>query len=319
MTSSSSDAPIRWGLTEGAAAVDALRQLAADLSAPPMEVGVAELAALWEFDAFRFTCPRPHDMEEFPTLSERLRGAVGVALYGQPQPRTATGWPRPHACDVLFADTLAEVVPGDPAKPLIVRGWINGDTLHAEIRIFGSAMGWRDEAAAAMLQALRAGIALRGGPRAMRVAMEPQAMVHRRSSFVEVPRGARSAWLRFRTPVVVRRGNVVQGAPAAVLAAAQGRVARMAAWQGCRLATDRSWFDRQLAAADIVTEGWHRVAWERFTRNQRSTPVPVEGYLGDLRVTGASRDLLLLLALARTCHIGSQAALGMGWFEMIFD
>ena len=305
-------------LTEGAQAQAALARLAWDLDHPLMDVGIRELGKVWSFDLLRFTCARPSDMEDFPELSERLRGAFGAALHRQPQPVTATGRLRPHARDILFA-ALGQSETGEGhAKPVVIRGWIERQHLIVELRLFGWAMAWRHEAATAMLDALQSGVALKGGRRALRCAVEPEHVEHRRVSFVDLPAGTSQARLRFRSPVGLRQRARTHGDPRAILAAALPRIERMARWQACRLVVGGGWWKERLDRLQVSGENWRRLSWDRFTRNQGGTAVPMSGFLGDLVVDGWLDDVALVLALAETCNVGSHAALGMGWFDAVF-
>jgi len=322
MTSSCSDAPRAWVpppdlMTAGEGALGQLATLAEDLANPPLRVGIRELAALWTFEQFRFRCPRLPDMEDYPELSERLRGAVGAALHRQPQPVTATGWLRPHARDVFFAPLSQAAGEDESAKPLVVRGWVEGRHLIVDLRVFGWAIGWRDEAAAATLDALRGGIAIRNGRQAQRCALEPEHVEHRRVAFIDTPPHPSEGRLRFRSPVTVRHRGAGLGTPAAILRSALSRVERMARWQGCRLVVGTGWMEAALSPIELAADHWRRVTWQRFTRNQRDTAVPMAGQMGDLILRGPLGDLATVLAMAETCNIGSHAALGMGWFDWI--
>ncbi|WP_170984798.1 CRISPR system precrRNA processing endoribonuclease RAMP protein Cas6 [Roseomonas sp. AR75] len=317
MTSSSSELVASGPLTQGEVALGELHELVRDLAAPQMVVGIPELAELWTYEVFRFTCARPGDMEDYPELSERLRGAFGAALHRQPQPMTATGRLRPHAVDVLFRQLPSAAGEDETAKPALVRGWIEGAALIAELRIFGCAIAWRDEAATAMLDALQEGVALRGAPRAQRRPVTPSGVVHRRVSCLDIPASAAHGMMRFRSPVTVRQRGVAHARPDAVFGAALRRVDRMARWQGCRLLTPDDWLARHSSGLDVATRYWREVSWERFTRNQGDTPVPMRGHLGELTLDGDLGELAPLLMMAETCNIGSHAALGMGWFDWI--
>ncbi len=305
-------------LTEGGDARAALASLAHDLSHPLMDVGIAELASMWTYDTLRFTCERPPDMEDHPELSERLRGAFGAALHRQRQPVTATGRLRPHARDVLFAPLGRDAAGVEIAKPFIVRGWISRQSLIVEVRLFGWAAAWQREAASAMLDALQSGIALRGGGHAMRCVVHAEGFEHLRRSFVEVPTNTSEARLHFRTPVILRQRARSHGQPLAVVASVARRVQAMAVWQGSRLLLGRDWWRHSLDVLQISEIDWMRVAWKRYTRNNPGVAVPMEGFLGGLRVSGNVERIALLLGMAETCNIGSHSALGMGWYDGIF-
>jgi hypothetical protein len=316
MTSCCSEQGATMLTRDGSGRAD-LAALLCDLSDPPMTVGLTELAELWTYESFRFLCPRPPDMEDYPELSERLRGAFGAALHRQPQPATATGRARAHPCDVLFGD-LPGARSGEPlAKPIVIRAAIEGQRLIVELRVFGCAIGWRDEAAVAMLDALGSGIALRSAPRAQRVPVRPTAVEHGRVSCLDIPSGVTGGTLRFRSPFTLRRRGVVHATPSAVLPAMLGRIERMARWQGCRLTVSQEGMRNAFERLAVEALRWDRVVWCRYTRNQGSTPVPMIGHLGELSIEGPLGEVATLLAIAETCNAGSHTALGMGWFDWI--
>ncbi len=303
-------------LSQDEAAVADLAALARDLQAPPLAVGLMELAELWTYETFRFLCARPADLEDYPELSERVRGAFGAALHRQAEPRTATGRARAHPYDVLFAELPGAIA--DLAKPVVIRASLERRGLVVELRVFGSAIGWRDEAAAAMLDALQQGIALRAAPRALRVRVEPERVEHRRVSHLDVRR-SKGGLLRFRSPFTVRRHGVNHADPSALLPAMLGRVQRMAPWQACDLVLPVESIEATIGAVQLDVLRWDRVSWLRHTRNRGDVAVPMVGRIGEMRLEGLTDDVAAILALAETCNAGSHAALGMGWFEWLPD
>ncbi|MFO0371393.1 MAG: CRISPR system precrRNA processing endoribonuclease RAMP protein Cas6 [Brevundimonas sp.] len=284
------------------------------LREPPITVGLQELAELWTFETFRFTCTRPVDMEDYPELAERVRGAFGAALHRQAEPRTLTGRIRAHPYDVLFSQLPQDIE--EMAKPIVIRAWLEGRHLVVELRVFGTAIAWRDEAANAMLDALQQGIAIRGAPRALRIPVATERMDHGRVSFVDVPR-ATQGLIRFRSPFTVRRNGVRHAAPEAVLPAMLGRIERMAPWQACLLQFSNTRIRAAIDGASLDVMRWDRVSWQRHTRNRGDIAVPMLGWVGEIRLQGVTEELAVVLALAETCNAGSHAALGMGWFEWL--
>ena len=291
-----------------------LAALVQRLREPPLAVGLRELAELWTFESFRFICPRPADMEDYPELAERVRGAFGAALHRQAEPRTLTGRARAHPYDVLFSQLPHDI--DEMAKPIVIRAWLEGRHLVVELRVFGTAIAWRDEAANAMLDALQQGIAIRGAPRALRVCVVPERVDHGRVSFVDVV-SVTGGLIRFRSPFSVRRHGVKHASPGAVLPAMLGRVARMAPWQACKLQFPNVRVRAAMDGALLDVLRWDRVEWQRHTRNRGDVAVPMLGWVGEIRVQGITEDLAAILALAETCNAGSHAALGMGWFEWL--
>lgn len=95
------------------------------LVAPPVAADIATLHELWTVDAVRFVCERPSDLDDYPELSLRVRGALGRRLAERPWP----SGPRPPfgvgAYDVLF-EPVARLPGGDELpKPMVVRAGID--------------------------------------------------------------------------------------------------------------------------------------------------------------------------------------------------
>ena len=297
---------------EGAAATQAQRgRLMDDLATPPLTLGLGDLAGQWMRECFRFAAPRPAGLQDYPEFSSRMRGAFGAALARQPLPLTATGRPRPHAWHVLFAPLGA-----DAPRPFVVHAWCAGERVIVDLVLFGAAVGWRDEAAAAMLDALQGGIAL-GADVRLRVPVVPDEVIHTRAGFCDAPENATYARLTFRAPVALRQRDVVHAAPAALLRGSLRRIAAMAPWQGLRLVCDHQRIHQIIATLDVDEDNWRPYAWQRHSRRQGDTPIPMRGWLGSLTLRGDLREFATVLALAETCNIGSHAGLGLGWFDLV--
>jgi hypothetical protein len=294
-----------------------LTALAADLAAPPLRVGIGDLAALWRYDVVRAIAPLPYLMQDYPELSVRVRGAVGQAFAQLSAPVTASGRIRPHPWDIFFSP-LAAFGPGrDVPRPLVVRASVAGRQLIVDVHIFGDAMAWTQDAAQALLLALRGGIALTGEPRAMRVSIEPEDILIRRVSGVSWSDRAavRPTTLWFRTPVSVRHGRQLATNPSAILIATVRRVDAMARWLG--VAVDLEGFDPVTAAAAVSldTRQLDQFYWRRHSRRQGNIAIPVASWLGRLGLPNGPGLFTPWLALASGCNTGSHAGLGLGWME----
>lgn len=288
-----------------------LEALAFDLANPPMALSVEELADIWMYDHIRAICPLPRGLEDYPELSLRVRGAFGRALHNLPARKTTTGRMRARAYDVLFAP-VAKMTPGlEVPRPAIVRADVLGDQLIVDIHVFGDAMAWSEDAALALLLALRGGIALSATGR-VRVAIEPDDILLNRRTGVPIPEAPRWAGMRFRTPVSVRHGRQTLDDPLALARSCLRRVSAMARWQGV-----------VVEAIPVVLDGvvvddkdLQRYHWSRHSRRQGDTPIPMAGHLGRLVLSGRLADFSPWLSLAATCNTGSHAGLGLGWFEL---
>lgn len=293
-----------------------LAALAHDLTHPGFAAGPAGLALHWLSEHYRFTALAPPLMEDHPELSIRVRGAFGAALARQPVPLTATGRARPHPYQVLHQPLV--MIDGDEAaKPLSLRAWLSGPHLIADLTLFGWGIAWRDEAAAALLDALQSGIAIRADRR-LRSPAQVIDVAHTRRAFAEVPTVKPTyAALTFRSPVTIRQGEAHHSEPRALLLAAVRRVAALARWQGCRLTGDMADWRALIARLDLATEDWHPHAWQRHSRRGGDMTIPMRGHTGRLIARGDLGDLGLILGMAEACNIGSGAALGLGWYDLV--
>lgn len=288
-----------------------LTTLAVDLANPPLQLSVEELAEIWTYDQIRAVCPLPRGLEDYPELSLRVRGAFGRALHELPARMTTSGRVRARAWDVLFAP-VAMMTPGlEVPRPAIVRADVKQGQLLIDVHVFGDAMAWSEDAALAILMALRGGIALSsvGG---IRVAIEPHDVILSRRTGVPFPVAPKWAAMRLRTPTAVRHGGRSIDDPMAIARSCFRRVCAMARWQGVLIEPNLSALD----GVDADGRDLQVFSWSRHSRRQRDRKIPMAGHLGRLVLTGALAPFSPWLALAATCNTGSHAGLGLGWFDL---
>jgi hypothetical protein len=288
-----------------------LDRLATDLANPPLHLSITELADLWTYERIRAICPVPRGLQDYPELSLRMRGAFGTALFDMPAKVTKSGFRRARAWDVLFAP-IVMMSPGlEVPRPAIVRADVTGGKLIVDVHLFGDAMAWRDDAALALLLALRGGVALSAGGR-LRVSVEPDDVVLSRICGVRPIEGVKWAAMRLRTPASVRHGRQTINDPLALARSCVRRVQAMACWQGVHVEADLA------ATSGIVADDRDllRYQWARHSRRSGDKAIPMAGHLGRLVLTGSLAKLTPWLMLAATCNTGSHAGLGLGWFEL---
>lgn len=306
--------PARW-LTGTIAGRNDLLALADDLRAPPFPMAVETLAERWEIHVVRAVAPCPEGLEDYPEISIRLRGAMGRALHDLPPRFSVTGRERPHAYDVLFSPLVRDAGGDEVPRPLLARAWIADGLLHAEVRLFGDAMAWADDAGPALLMALRGGLALSGRSR-RRVAAEPDDVYEARTWHVAVPDRIDYASLTFRSPVTTRLGGRLSGDPRSILRGVLRRVEAMARWQGAALLPPTDAACRALETVAVDARALHFYRATRHSRRQGDRAIPMAGHLGRLVLTGQLAPLVPYLAIAETCNIGSHAGLGFGWYDL---
>ena len=294
---------------------DALARLAADLAQPPLHCDWNELPRLWSFDQYLLICKKPDALEEYPELSVRLRGALGRALFDLPSRRSRSGRTLPHAYDVLFAPLASRQGGQEIPRPIVVRGRVEGATLIVELRIFGDAMPWAEDAALAMTMALEGGVAVSSTTR-VRAAIAVENIVKRRVQAADPASYASYASLTFSSPVTVRLGERLSEDPRAILRACVRRIETMARWHGVDMGPPDRQIAEEVANLRCDADDLRRYAWTRNSRRQGDTRIPMAGWLGRLVVRGRMERLLPALSLSETCNAGSHAGLGLGWFDL---
>ncbi len=296
-------------------AADWLSALAADLAAPRQKVDLLLLAELWTIDHLRFVCDWPQGMEDYPELALRVRGAFGRRLAEQHEgPRRRSGARLPRAYDVLFSSVATRSAGLELPKPVGLRVSRERDCLIVDLRLFGAAGLWLEEAADAMARALEGGIALHAQAR-LRASARVRDVGIRRTENV-VTGDATTATMTFLTPAVVRGGGRLSDDPRSLLRAAPRIVASLARWQGLELVADWAAVSAGIASLRVDDTQLRRYEFQRFSRRSGDTAIPVRGYLGALRASGALGDTATFLRLAETLGVGSHVSLGLGAFDL---
>jgi len=281
------------------------------LRAPPVAGDVVALADLWEIDVLRIVARVPEGLEDFPELSVRVRGAFGRALHDRggdaDKGKRLTPW-------AALATPLLSGRDEMP-KPVVVRAHVDAGLLQCELRMIGYAAAWFDEAADALIQALENGIALVADGR-LQVAVEILEARRERLGAPFWSETATVANLRFRTPFAVRVGSELSNDPRGVLRSCVRRVRTLSPWLGVALQRDEGALAAAIADARLDESEIVRFDGRRHSVRQGDTPIPMRGFLGALRVSGKLGAIAPYLALASTMNAGSQAAVGLGWFDL---
>ncbi|WP_238258032.1 CRISPR system precrRNA processing endoribonuclease RAMP protein Cas6, partial [Methylorubrum podarium] len=271
------------------------------------------LVEVWSEDVVRVVCARPSDLEDHFDLALRIRGALGGALSvagpvlgARPDPAH-----RPNAFELLYG-SLPPRRQGEPlmGRPMAIDADVIGDEVHVEVRLFGGSGFWLEQVRDGLLAALEDGVALR--PSGQRVPFSPLTCTTCRIVPEPAPSRVGEAVLTFLTPLAIRSGSRPSAAPGALLSALQARMAGLAPWQGVTLAFSAMDARAAAAALHVEAEAWRPIAFRRFSRRAPGAPIPVMGFCGRLRLTGALDPIGPLLHLARRTHLGSNAALGLG-------
>ena len=288
-----------------------LAALRHDLRNPPIAADAEGLAGLWSIVRIRFVCARPPLLQDHPDLSVRVRGAWGRKLAEMPSP-VRRGWSLPTPYEVLFSPIDVTRGEDELPKPAILRASLEGEFLIVDLSVFGHAAVFADAAADALGAALREGISLLDGARRQRVSVTVLDAGESAIALVDWNRSADTATLRFRTPLCIRQRATTRISPESVLPAVWRRVRALAPWMGVRL-TDPPAPTQQSSFSDEFLP----VSWKRYSQRQGDMPIPMDGVVGSMTVRGGLHPHLPVLAMAETANIGSHAALGLGWYDLI--
>ena len=267
-----------------------------------------ELLLLWTHEEIRVVCRRPQDLENYPDLAMRIRGAFGrqLARLGPPVAHRFDPFSRPRAFDVLFG-----AAPERAGRPMALDADVTGATVTVELRLFGSAMFYAGQCREALLAALAGGVSIRPEGR-HHVTFEPLDCLGRRLCPALPPETISGASLTFVTPVAVRSGGALLSTPSALLYASVTRLRGLAPWIGVEISADWRALHACCSGAEVVADTLFAYRSRRFSQRQPDRVIPVLGLLGSCTLRGNLTPLAPFLALAAYTHIGSHAALGLG-------
>lgn len=291
-----------------------LAHLAELLDQAPVKADMDDLAAMWEMSTIRIACARPHGLEDYPEFSVRLRGAFGQAIKSQPPKINWRGLVSPLPHEVLFRGVGTDIDGNERQKPIVIRGWVERNSMMVEIRLFGLARWFTKAASSAMQAVLSDGISL-GGSRQLRVPVEILHVTVEETSFVELPQRASSIVLALRSPVSVRHRSNLASDPRSILRAIPRRLSALAPWMALELQTGDGRLQREIEEVTIGTDELMPYSWIRHSKNKGHDPIHMAGYLGKIHLRGRMTALAKAIALAQHCNVGSHASLGLGWFD----
>lgn len=291
---------------------------------PPVHASVSleDLPGQWQAMVCDLLCEGASGLQHGPALPGRIRGALGQALLQGASPQARSGapcpWSPPCALDGLFRDQ-GRLTPGlSIAKPWLIETFAQEDPslLAVRLTLFGAAADlWMPAASEALVVGLRGGLT---ADRGRRIILEP---VERRIAALPAPTmpaiTPTAVVMRFRTPVVQRRGDLAGLDAVSLLTGLGNRLSGLARWMGLGLTAD--WKALKTAATALQTDAsdLDAVQWDRRSSRQKRGDIPMAGFQGDLSLSGPLAPLLPLLVLGAQTHAGSHAALGLGAYDLL--
>lgn len=295
-----------------------LEALDRDLSAPLLRLSAEELAELWAHDDVIARVALPPDFEEQPDLNIRLRGAFMRVLcdLSREGPQRLDPFGRPTAWELFDQYRPPMVESLQIARPILLHSEVRGTGMEVRVRLFGHARWWRPQVALALRLALESGVRLKS--RGVKVPLHVVDQAWQRIDGLQPPRHVPTlAHLRFRSPVLVRRGHRIVAEPTAILMAAVRRVAALAPWMAVALAHDP---EALRDAAEGLSADMSGAVPSRFLTHSMRQPkaaIPIEALQGEIRYNGVLEPFLPYLRLAEHSGIGSTAAKGLGQVEVV--
>lgn len=267
---------------------------------------VTRLDTVWSDD------PR---LQDGPDLPARLRGAWGAALVR----RAAAGDVEAATARALFfPDKLAGPGFAGAAPPYRLAVERSGGTLLVALLLIGFAGRWREVAFDALIEALAEPPGLwldRAGERMARLRLL-QADWTRREG-VAVPDTPARVMLDFVTPLRIGPSDALGTAFGDVIVGLADRAARIGPWLGLTFSPRLSHWRDIAKTVRFDARGLRPVMWDMHsTQNGRDRAA---GYIGPLRLTVASPELMALLAAGTVLHAGRSPAKGCGRYELLPD
>ena len=290
------------------------RALAA--GAPLRDVSLGTAPAFLAFTDLVHHVSRPALLEDEPDLPDRLRGAVGRRL----EELVAGSEVFVDAADAACLWTLLFRRDGESgrseARPYVMRVDFDREVIRVVLRLFGVSANYWKPASVALERALLSGIALRHGGR-QRVAMLQTGSGVRSFTGIPISRVPERATLHFRTPVALRAGQHTKSQLTSLPLNLVARANALLAWQGLRLAFDRSHLALAQTALRLDDFGLIWCRWLRHSSTTRTAGIPVGGFVGRLRIEGDLAPVWPLLCLGVIIHAGSGTALGLGRYDLL--
>ncbi len=310
-----------------AAAPPPVARLLDRLRHPLAELPAEELAAMWRRFRIEVVCERPRDFDGGPGLAQRVRGAwgeeLGRTLVACAPPGDTTPFP---LVNLLFG-SAGRLRRGDERpKSYVVAAEMRGDALIIAITLFGFPGYWAAQAADALCRALQEGIKV-AQPSRSRARPVIRSVRIKRLDAVIPPALGSSCFLFLDTPLnipALRDPALVDLPPReaeawraqAFFRGLANRVGGIARWQDYGLAID--WQSYLGAARRVRFDAgalWEE-RWQRWSRNQPGRPIEMTGERPRLYLEGDLEPFAALLALGETCHVGEDATLGLGRYEL---
>lgn len=285
------------------------------LARPRVRAILADAGHCWRWCSIDVVTERPHLLEDLPDLADRIRGAWGRALdrSAKESARIGVALGDCTARDILFSAPRLPSIDG--ARPYAIRAQMTAERIAVQLKIFGFACHWADEAALALCEGLKGGIALKRG--CQRIPLPVKSVQTNHFNGVRTPdSGHHNALLQFRSPLVYRDHDATKADVSKWPMALLRRIRALARWNDFDLSFDESRFRTALRQLRIDDNEMILTTWQRRSQHHRKGPQHVLGRTGPLRISGPLDEWMPVFALGEVCH-ASGGSLGLGSFDLI--
>lgn len=264
------------------------------------------MAASWVHTSIRVTVESPRKWRDGPELPGLVRSAWGKALAEGASAAALEGsrcpWRPPCTYDLLING-------GGRSKPYVIAVDFGPATTRIQITLFGSAGERADEAADALVRAVRGAV---GRYRNLQISDREIT----RSEGMVIPAAPRRALISLLTPVSLRdTADNSAWTPAGFIASICRRVNDLSPWQSSAAVLDPEVARQALARVRVVDSTRAVETRRRWSRRQgRAFPIP--GQTGDLLVEGDLSPLAPILSLGEVCYAGGRSTHGYGRYRI---
>ena len=299
--------------------LEAQSRLVNRLQNPSRRLTPSALSQDWFHQIVRVTLPGYGALAKDLALINRIRGAWGHELMRSAPPEAIAGkpcpWEPPCALDIFFREQFRDGKHGLP-KPFLFGLNRRRRDLIVDLTIFGLASDWAFAARDALVVALKRRLDWKRHYPDLFLPADPAMEVEllTLSRMPEAPR-ARHVEIEFLTPMDASGDDPIDN-PATVIGRLARRIDGLARWQEARIDADWAQAAKRWSGLEYDARGLRYLTGSRGSRRQ-NREIPVSAVAGTLSVHGDLAEILPLLLIGQTSHVGRGAVSGYGRFEIV--
>ena len=294
------------------------------LSHPVQTGNIQQLAECWEVTDISILVNKKINISELSTLPARIRGGWGEKLTcfasNSARENGLCNWNSASALSILFSENGTMDKGLQIPRPYVVEifPFVETEQILINLRLFGFAGIWAGEASAAMRYLLQDGLEWSAGKDREKAEIIDMSIIRHGAETLpdkEQKRIMNSAFLKFITPLSLRRQGAVTADVTALLLSLVNRIKGLARWHDIDLVIDRRLLkglarNLHYDSRDMRGEGWFRFS------NRQKRKIPMEGLSGTLIIEGDLFPFIPYLWLGQDSFVGSHTASGMGRYHL---